>query len=341
MMKNYSFVKRTLLRELSENSRVSFTTLAKRLKCSRNTVVSNIDSLKKELGLHYTVEFDKTSLGITHRHIWAVKFGTSPPTQSELKEIFKDDPYSLLVARTQGDFDLLIHVAADSGWRYTNWRLTTAMKLLKYKPTIKPSMIIMRHTGFTLLNNSLLEKIDMSRHNLDELDKKILMLLNENSRLSLAAMAKSLKEDVETIRYRLRKLSKSKIIRRFTIVLEKPPKNYQLAFFMNLELAPGIMKRYRSAYEYYVENDKTEGMPIVNNFQYLALLSGSYIFFGLACFENDEEAFKYAINEHRKLYMEDSPIMEYAKITSVVKGIMPVRNVQLEKDFKQINLDSK
>jgi DNA-binding Lrp family transcriptional regulator len=163
------------------------------------------------------------------------------------------------------------------------------------------------------------------------------MLLNIDSRMSLVKIGKKVGEDVETVRYRLKKLSKSKIITRFTIVMEKPPKAYEIAFFMNLEFAPGLNQRNQKALEYYF--GRNEAMQLTNSFQYLALLSGSYLFFGLGGFENEEEAFKNAIDVHRQIYEEDNPVIEHAKIVGMVKGSLPIRNIDMQRNFKMPKLD--
>lgn len=63
-MKEYSYIKRSLLRELSGNSRVSVTNLSKRLRCSRNTVINNIKFLEKEFDLKYTLQINKEAIGL-------------------------------------------------------------------------------------------------------------------------------------------------------------------------------------------------------------------------------------------------------------------------------------
>ena len=145
-----------------------------------------------------------------------------------------------------------------------------------------------------------------------------------------------MKVDIETVRYRMKKILKSKIINRFTIILEKPPSEYNIAFFMNFELAPGLMKRYAQAYHHYVDVD--EGLPVMNAFQYLALMSGSYLLFGIGCFDSEESAIKHAIMEHKEIYKEDNPEMSYARITRVVRGCIPVRSVDMQNEYVPIEL---
>ena len=89
-MKEYSYIKRALLRELSEDSRMSVSTLAKKLRCARNTIISNMNILEKEFGLHYTLEFDKEELGLSQNQIWSIKLGKKPDV-NEIRKIFRPE----------------------------------------------------------------------------------------------------------------------------------------------------------------------------------------------------------------------------------------------------------
>jgi DNA-binding Lrp family transcriptional regulator len=331
-MRNYSYTKRALLRELSENSRVSVTALAKRLRCSRNTVMRNINALEKEFDLKYTLEFNK-DISIVQNQVWCVKLGVKPKTK-DLKEIFKDDSIIQFAARTEGDFDLIINLVADSSESYIRMAMGIMNKLLPYKSTFEQSHILLIHTGLMSLGEKAIEKLSLANSSIDELDKRILILMNENSRLSYQEMGDALHENVATIRYRLGVLTKMNLIKRFTVILRKPPTEYNTAFFMKCSFTTGIKNRYAKASEYYIDSD--EKLPIVNKFQYLALTSGSYILFGIGCFESMESAFKDTVIAHKGLYKYDSPVVYSAKITEVVKGELPIRNIELKKEYRQI-----
>ncbi|MDE1855361.1 MAG: Lrp/AsnC family transcriptional regulator [Candidatus Micrarchaeota archaeon] len=332
-MKEYSYLKKMLLRELGENSRVSVTNLAKKLKCSRSTVISNLKSLEKELGLSYTVEFNKGALGLEQRHMWRVKFGKKPTLQ-EINDIFKNDEMVQFVALTEGDFDLFLDIVVESGDAYAEWAVSTAAKLLPFKPELFPSMIAFSHTGFIPVPNDVLEHINIKTSKLDALDIRILTLLNANSRRSYRQIARELKEHVETVRYRMRRLGEMDLIRRYSTVMIKPPKDYLVLFFVNYKLSPGIMGRAAEAQHYYESADGS--LPIVNKFQYLSLVSGSDILFGFGCFENEEEAIKDVVVAHKNIYNEDEPTIHFAAIKNVIKGQLAIRNIDIAKDFRPL-----
>jgi DNA-binding Lrp family transcriptional regulator len=208
------------------------------------------------------------------------------------------------------------------------------MALLKFRPSIASSTIAMVHFGFTPIENGLIGSVNIDKIGIDSLDRDILLLLNQNARLSYSTIAKSLKQEVETVRYRIRGLKKKNLISKFTIVLERPPTEYNIAFYINYELAPGLPERYKEAYDYYLNFDSR--LPVINTYQYLALTTGSFLLYGIGCFESEEKAIKDMVMAHRQIYMEDNPKISYAKITHVIKGFLPIRNIDIGKEFNVI-----
>jgi DNA-binding Lrp family transcriptional regulator len=331
-MRNYSYTKRALLRELSENSRASVTSLARKLRCSRNTVMRNIRMLEKEFDLKYTLEFNK-DISVVQNQVWCVKLGVKPKIK-DLREVFEDDGMIQFAARTEGDFDLIINIVADSSESYIRIGMKIMDRLMPYKLTFEPSHILLIHTGLMSVGEKAIEKLSLANSSIDDLDKRILVVLSNNSRMGYQDIARKLNEDVATIRYRIGVLSRMNLIKRFTVTLRKPPTEYNMAFFMKCSFTEGIKNRYAKAYEYYVSSD--DKLPIVNKFQYLAFTSGSYILFGIGCFESLESAFRDITIAHKEIYKYDSPTVYSARITDVVKGELPIRNIDLKKEYKQI-----
>jgi Lrp/AsnC family leucine-responsive transcriptional regulator len=325
-VREYSYVKKALLRELSENSRASVTELAKKLKRSRSTIISNMRSLEKELGLEYTIEFDKQAFGLVQIHLVKMRFGKKPGVEA-IRRTFKNDDIAQLVAITEGDFDLFVRVVTDDTEKYVKWALETALKLLPYQPTLEPSMVAMVHTGFMQMPSEILKHMCSTVLGLDPLDVKILTTLNSNARTSYREMAKMFGEHVETVRYRIKKLMSMNLIRRFTVIAKKPPTDYNVAFFINLKLSPGLIARVREAQRYYESVDGC--MNIINSFQFLALTSGSSLIFGVGCFPDEETAIKDVVLAHKRIYAPDQPIISFARIKQIIKGNPPIRNIDL------------
>ncbi|MCK4327433.1 MAG: Lrp/AsnC family transcriptional regulator [Candidatus Diapherotrites archaeon] len=77
---------------------------------------------------------------------------------------------------------------------------------------------------------------------LDETDRKIIRLLQEDSRESFKAIAKKLKMSDATIHNRVKNLLKEGIIRKFTLSLDAAKAGYPVLFSISLEVEPQKLK---------------------------------------------------------------------------------------------------
>lgn len=333
MVKEYSYVKKRILRELSENSRISMTALAKKVGCSRNTAISNMNMLNKEFWIRDTINIDKDALGF-QKHVIKVKCGKKPAAV-ELKEIFKDDGIVQAVMLTEGDFDIFIDIVVQNSIAYAQWAARTTMKLLQYEPVFEPSLIAFVHMGFIPVPNKVLKDADMSVYDLDDLDKYILAELNRNSRLAYAELAERLGKPKGTIRYRMQKIMKLKLIRGFTIMMLKPPTDYNVIFFVKLKLRDGVLARVEKANRYFTESER---LPLLNRFQLLALLIGNDLMLGYGCFDSEEEMIRDIAVALKSIYSVDSPIIEIARIKEKIMGEIAVNNADLKAHFKPLSM---
>ncbi|MEM0094736.1 MAG: winged helix-turn-helix transcriptional regulator [Candidatus Micrarchaeaceae archaeon] len=332
-MREYDYSKRAVLRMLCEDARASITDIAKYARCSRSIASRYIKELEDEFGLRYTIDFKKDAIGLAYRYILWIKFATPPP-EEKLLEVLKEDYKVQFAATTAGDFDLLVEVESSEGSSYILWETALAYKLAEYRPSIHPSQIVMTHIGFIPISNDLLSTIDLSNQGISERDKKIILALNENSRSSYREIAKKTGINEDTVRYRMSKIMSSGIIQRLSAIVTKPPTEYNMAFFVTYRFAPGTEKRAAHARKYYMEIDGK--MPLINTFQILAPTSGSERFFVISCFDSKEEAMEKGIKMHKVIFKGDEPKIVHAKIGSVLKGFLPIRNIDVRKLYNVI-----
>jgi DNA-binding Lrp family transcriptional regulator len=76
--RSYSIVTRRILRMLSENSRVTLTEMARRLKISRRNITKRLKIIEKEFNIKYTLDLSKRNIGLVNPHIILIKFGKKP-----------------------------------------------------------------------------------------------------------------------------------------------------------------------------------------------------------------------------------------------------------------------
>ncbi len=327
----YPLTQKMIVRELSADSRATVTELSKAANCSRVTVTKQLKNLEKSLGIKYTIEVDETKLGTTERHLITVKFSKKPDTKL-LKAFFAKEQFAQQVYLTEGDFDLIIYARAGDPVSYIRWETYISSELSEYGAVIRPSEFVLSHFGYFPLQDDFVD--DIKSIKLSEKDKKILKLLNENSRMSFTEISKKAGLERGTTRYRIFNLRKTGIIKRFTIAVQNPPKKYIAAYFVNYRFNKTTQERSAMARSSYMNAD--EGVPLLNTFQILAPTSGSYRFFTMALFENRQEALDRAIKEHARIFSKENVEIKEARITEVIKGLLPFRNLDVKSNYTLI-----
>ena len=191
----YSVTARKIMRLISNDSRIKITEIAKILNISRRTAALKLSAMEKELKLHYTLEFDEEKLGLNRPHLIAVKMGTKPD-YAKISEILSRSYIPQLVASINGTYDLLIYANALSGMEYAHWEKSVRSLLAQYKTEWSSTEVVHRQLGFFPLRNEIIE-----RAKIKEKYKKILMILNNNSRISFHELAKELHMNMSTLPY--------------------------------------------------------------------------------------------------------------------------------------------
>ncbi len=324
---------RIMLRELSVNSRVSFTKLAKITRCSVVTATKMLYRLTEKLDIRFTLEVDMDRLGLSDRHILAIKLNNVPDVGT-LRDMFKQDVYAQDVYLTEGNFDLLIFAAADTPINYTLWETDLAAKLSDYLPDLRPSEFVFPQLGYVPLNDSFVDFISEGLKT-DKYDKQILRLLNGNCRVGYRDLSHKLGIKEDRIRYRLFRLMRKGIIRRFTIAVQNPGYGHLLSYFMRYKFCRGTTSNAFPQMRNHYMNEGTP-IPALNYFPMIAPLSGSYRSFGMV-FDKDKKASLYkGIKWHKSLLRQEQVTEKHAFVTAVIKGLLPLRNLDASVNYRFI-----
>lgn len=324
-----------VLKELSANSRITVSGLAKAAQCSRVTALKLIGKLISQLDIRFTIEIDMEKLGLSERYLVAVRFKTRP-SDEELSRLFKDDKYVQCVLKINGKFDLLIYAVADNAINYTKWETLTAEALSQYGATIMPSRYVVSHFGYLPMNDSFIELIG-DQQRLDRADKLMLKTLNGYSRASYGELGKMSGISEATARYRLFRLIKKGIISRFTIAVQAPPENYaSMIYFINYTFTKTTSSvAFSSARDSYFSDDKDS--PLLNTFQLIFPISGSFRSFGMVLCETKKIAFEKAVVRHRKIFRNENARILSGEVIKPIKGLLPFRNLDIRSNYKIIN----
>ncbi len=326
-MKLYNYREKVILRKLSEDSRASISDLAKIAKCSRVTASKTLRALKNRYEIKFGLEVNEDELGLIQRHLIIAKL-IKKPKLDDLKEIFKNDLYADNIYLCKGDFDLIIHTVNSDPMKYIVWESLLPSKLGEYGLRIYPSELMNTNFGYFPITS---KQIDIFAKKIDKTDKQLLMLLAENSNMSMSDLSRSLKISRNTLYYRLFMLRKNGIIKRFTISVNKPMFDYILAYAVNYHFNTTSSIRSVKMMGYYKGYD--EQLPILNTFQILAPMSGSYRFFGIGLFDNESDAKKNAIKAHKNIFNQEKVEIKYARIIGIVKGSYPFRNIDINLNY--------
>jgi DNA-binding Lrp family transcriptional regulator len=309
-------LKYKLLFEIYKNSRLSLRDLAKASGVSHHVVKSILKKLEEEYKIVYTLELDEEKLGFAKGKLITIKFGIKPELE-EIKSIFLNDVFVQDLYLAEGDFDLLIYVSGLSEEEFKVWQWIIRMKLGKYKPLFRLSTVSKNYIGFMPLKNKAISIAP----NLTEFEKKVLMLLNENSRAKISEIAAKTKtKDLSKIIYVIKKMTSLGVIKRFTALTQKPGKSVVSAY--GCILSP-LENHKEYSYKFFNEVINEKQGQVISDYNYVVDTVGYFDVFYICAFEKGEELNQRGPEMFRKIFADEQPIVEKTMLTDVLIGLWP------------------
>ncbi len=321
-----SVLSRKILRELCTNSREPISEISDKLGISRYSATERIQDLEKALDLRYTLELSYDALSFSSIHILAVKFSKKPKFD-ELKSMLSKSRIVQFATTTKGDFDLLIFAVAKDKVEYVQWETALQLALSRYGVAGSSYEVYMTRMGFLPLNN---ENIIAS--SIKDTYKKLLTVLNDNSRMPIRSIGKKLGIDEDLVRYYMLKLEKNGVIKRFTAIVTKPSLVTNIVFFGSYTMREGLIDRieYERRSVFFKEPDE---FPTISEIQAMWSVGGSAATFEWGAYSSYEKGMKNLVEVHRRIYEKDSVTIKSAVIDQVVKGQMPIRNLDIKENY--------
>lgn len=250
---------RVILEELTENSRVPVSKIAKKLKCSPKTVKARLDILEKEHLIKYTLLFDEEELNLEF-HLILVKLKENF-SEAEISDAIKLSKIPQFCAVTKGSFDLVIYTCSKSRNEFDMWSVDFRRKMNKYIINWLPISIITRRFGFFPLRDEVISELDMPSQK-----KEIIRILNKNSRTPIKDIAGKLKLSSPTVKYHIDRILKSKIIKKGTITFESNP--VHLLILQKLNFPDNFEELNYKGRQFWIEN--------LNSISCIFRLGGNY-----------------------------------------------------------------
>ena len=318
----FDFASRRVIRELCMDARIPTSRLAAEMGRSRSTVISRIKFVEKNAGMHYTIEPDLMALGLNFVYFIALKLRRELP-QERIIELLASSDIPQFAAFCKGEFDLLLFVAARNQVDYMRWAFSFRSALSSEIVSWSASHQVFARHGFFPLNQRTL-----ALSSLPAPQKELLLALNQNSRMTFKGLARRLGTTVAHVRYHFRLLLKSGCIKRFTAVMQRPPKPVHLVHFRHYT--------YQEDHEAVSKQDRLlikaeEPYQVPNTYQFVVETSGSTDGFDWTCSDDIDGAYS-GLHSAERLY-HGYLRTESATITKVIYGLWPIRSVDLEKAY--------
>ncbi len=324
----WSAVVKRMVRMLSENSRVSVTEMSKQLGVSRRTVEDKLSKAEKEFDIKYTIELDESALGLDNPHLILIKF-TEKPDYNKIKQILESSHIPQLAIKLNGTYDMFVYANAEDPNEYVYWDKTTQVLFSEYKASWQASDLAFKHLGFFPIRTVLIERLKIPK-----VYKDILLLLNDNSRMSFSEMSKRLGMKSNTLAYNFRKLADMGYIKRFTIVMRKPPEITILPLFGKYIIAKGFEDDSMSMRKQITFLD--DKIPLVSRCLFSAQLIGSFDFFFVGAYDNYNVGYDHLIKYYKQRYRKHKVKAMYGTMDKILVGDFPTRNLDSKKEFNMI-----
>ena len=228
-----------ILYHLDENARYSLAQIGRNVGLSKNGVRYRMENLE-ESGVikHYYAVVDVYKLGyIVIKCHYAFQF-TNPGVEKDIIQFFVENPHTVVVASARGTYDLAVILLVKDIREFYGLFLETQEKFGYYfkektlaffihEKRYRPSFLL-QDTGEPPDRAVTMTTGGGERQNVDDLDHELLRTISNNARIPLTEIADAFDRSSSFVKYRLKNLMKSGVIRGFRIDLDVKKLGYQV-----------------------------------------------------------------------------------------------------------------
>lgn len=210
-----------IILELMKNSRTPVTTLAKKLKASREVITYRINKLKKDkVILNFVTEINIAKLGYVGA---AVFVNVKTKKEKEFKQFLEKADFVSWVAELSGVWSFGLSIYGRS-----NEEIDQKFLLIynRFKEDIIDHRITMHRRSLFYYEKYLENKaITISKkrerdYSLDQKDKTILQELTKNSRVDCVKLSQKVKLTAPAVSKRIKELEKSNFIEKYSLFID-------------------------------------------------------------------------------------------------------------------------
>ena len=210
-----------LLRILIENSRISVTLLAKKLKVSREVATYRLNRLKKEgIILDFVTEINIEKLGFVGA---AVFVNVKATRQKEFKQFLAETPFVSWVAELSGIWSFGLSIIGKTNEELDDNFLQIYNKfkdaIIDHRFTLHKKTTFLYEKYFGAIPKSITEK-KTKAYKTDKKDKIILQELTKNSRIDSVALSTKVSLTAPAVAQRIKQLKASGHIETYSIFVD-------------------------------------------------------------------------------------------------------------------------
>jgi DNA-binding Lrp family transcriptional regulator len=207
-----------ILSLIEYNPRITFKELATACHLSKDTIKYRIARLEKEkIILGYTAFIDYKKLG-NHSYKLFIKLNASSEQKEKLKEFIRKQKNVFAIFESNGNWNFAVAIFAKSHSEFNeieNSILENFGNLISNLRFCSMIDVEIFQKDFFKLNKTT-KKFnfwgELGFEKLDELDKKLLKLIHQNSKISLVDLSEDLKLSIDATKKRIKKLEEKKIL---------------------------------------------------------------------------------------------------------------------------------
>lgn len=243
-----------IIYHLNENSRISLTALAKKVQLKKETVNYRIQRLLKSKLIKFQTYLDFTLFGYSFYYVMFRFKSFDKDRQDKVFGYFKAQPNFIWVGATHGKWDIVTqvfvrnineldsivgNVLKDLGDALLDYSIIDGIREFLYTavpdslyeamPDVKDSLIASAKKRIVVPQHKALVSID-------EVDKKIMALIESNSRLHSTQIAEKIGVSNDTVSYRVRNLEKKGVIVSYMIDIDRNKLDY-FGFLLLLKIS--------------------------------------------------------------------------------------------------------
>ncbi len=239
-MKDLSLKDKKLLYVLNENCRLSNTKIGKLVGLSKDGIKYKIERFhEKNIILNNFVNLNYDDLGYIDYVMLFRLQKVDAAKQEKIAELISKKKYVMYCATCFGTWDLWIELAAKSIVNFEEY-VEDMIKIIGNKLVDYQTFIsIKQYQQYSYTIPEFFEKVNVKyKYNhpkeykstkLDELDKKMIVILSKDARTPLHIIANKCKRSLDVVRYRLKRIEDSGLINSYQILMN----NQKLGYSMN------------------------------------------------------------------------------------------------------------